>query len=120
MHQDALDQEIETWTATWDAMALSERLQAARVAAFPVMGPPDLSGNANYLALLRSHTAIGTGVEVGADQIYQSVPWKLPRTPGGVQGPAPAAIDADNDYVFGELLGIDASERERLRAGAVI
>ncbi|MDA1002719.1 MAG: CoA transferase [Chloroflexi bacterium] len=119
-HQDDLDRAMETWTAGWEPMALTERLQAARVAAFPVMGPPELAGEPNYLALLRSHTELDARVQVGADQIYQSVPWKLTRTPGGIQGPGPATLDADNDYVFGELLRIEEEERGRLRERGVI
>lgn len=119
-HQDDLDRALEAWTATHEPMALTERLQSARVAAFPVMSPPDLAGNANYLALLRSHTVLEAGVQVSADQIYQSVPWKLTRTPGVLRGPAPASLDADNDYVFGELLGLGDDARRDLRERRVI
>ncbi|MDA0365882.1 MAG: CoA transferase, partial [Chloroflexi bacterium] len=119
-HRADIDRAMETWTAGWEPMALTERLQAARVAAFPVMGPPELAGEPNYLALLRSHTELDARVQVGADQIYQSVPWKLTRTPGGIQGPGPATLDADNDYVFGELLRIEEEERGRLRERGVI
>ena len=119
-HQDDLDRTVEAWTAGWEPMALTERLQSARVAAFPVMGPPDLARDRNYLALLHSATELDPRVQIGSDQIYQSVPWKLSMTPGIIQGPGPASLDADNDYVFGELLGIDEDGRRTLREQRVI
>ena len=117
--QDDLDAAVEQWTQRHDPNELTQRLQAARVAAYPVMSPPTLLADPNYDALRRSHMRLEPAVQVPADQIYQSVVWKLTKTPGVIQGPAPDMAD-DNDYVFGELLKIDAKERTALHERGVI
>ncbi len=117
--QEDLDDAIEAWTSQHDAFALTQELQAVRVAAFPVMGPPDLVVDENYEALRRTGVTIGPRAQLKVDQLYHGIPWKLTRSPGVIQGPSPTKAE-DNDYVFGDLLGIDATERDALRARSVI
>lgn len=117
--QDDLDEAIEAWVSQHDAFALTQQLQAVRVAAFPVMGPPDLVADENHEALRRASVTLGPRAQLNIDQLYYGIPWKLTRSPGEIQGPSPTK-GGDNDYVFGELLGIDAAERDALRARRVI
>ncbi len=55
----------------------------------------------------------------GATTQVTGLPFKLSRTPGSVRTAAPEIGD-DNDYVLGELLGLNRAERNALIAeGAV-
>jgi len=49
----------------------------------------------------------------------QNVTPKLSATPGSVRTSGPA-LGEHNDQVWGDLVGLDAAERARLRAAAVI
>jgi crotonobetainyl-CoA:carnitine CoA-transferase CaiB-like acyl-CoA transferase len=117
--QDELDAAVEAWTVQHDAFELTQQLQAARVAAFPVMSPPDLLADDNHEALRRSGVVIGPRAQITIDQLYYGIPWKLTASTGVIQGPSPIK-GGDNDYVFGELMGIDAAERGALQARGVI
>jgi len=116
---DEVDVAIESWTEQHDPMALTQRLQAVRVAAYPVMGPAELLADDNYNALLQSQLLAEPPVKVPLEMIYQSIPWKLSGTPGSIQGPVPTQ-GTGNDYVFGELLGIDDGERSALSERGII
>ena len=77
----------------------------------------DLLNDSNYEALR-------TGVRVDApgilpSQIFQDIPWKLSRTPGAIRLPIPRA-GQHNDYIFGEILGLDLQELDRPRVENVI
>ena len=45
---------------------------------------------------------------------------RLSDTPSAIRTPAPTEIGQDNDEVYGELLGLDASELDRLKAAKAI
>ena len=47
------------------------------------------------------------------------VPWRFSDTPGGVHNPAPL-LGQHNDYVLGQVLGIDESRLNRLAAEQVV
>ncbi len=52
-----------------------------------------------------------------------TVPGIVPRmteAPGRVEWLGRVPLGADNDAVYGELLGVDASEMERLREAGII
>ncbi len=117
--QDALDEVIAGWTRTLDATAAAEALQHAGVAASPVMDPPLLLVDENYDALRRAHVRVETEADLTLDQIYQTIPWKLPETPGIVRLPAPA-LDEHNAKVYGALLGLGGADLEGLRKRGVI
>jgi crotonobetainyl-CoA:carnitine CoA-transferase CaiB-like acyl-CoA transferase len=117
--QDDLDAAIGRWTAGCDAWELTERLQAAGVPAYPVMGPSDLLADPNYDALRQSHVRLSEAIPIAVDQLYQGVPWKLTKTPGIIQGPMPA-LGADNAEVYGNLLGLSEPEQVHLRDRGVI
>jgi formyl-CoA transferase len=45
---------------------------------------------------------------------------KLSKTPSSIRRPAPAAPGQDNAEVYGERLGLDAGELERLAQAGII
>ena len=114
---DELDAIIAEWTGDqkeYDAMAL---LQSAGVAAGVVQTTEDqlrrdpqleARGYLERIHHLVKGEVIANGIALG----LTGTPGKTPR--------AGEALGQDNDYVFGELLGIDAAERERLVAAGVI
>jgi crotonobetainyl-CoA:carnitine CoA-transferase CaiB-like acyl-CoA transferase len=107
VHADELDDLIETWTAERTDYEVMATLQGAGIAAGVVQNVEDLLRRDPQLAARRffeeiEHAKKGTVVATG-------IPLGLTRTPGR-SGRSGAAIGADNDYVFGELLGMSAAE----------
>jgi len=116
-NEDALEALIEEWTMTQDPMSATELLQAAGVAAFPPM--------VNYMLDADPHLAErGFWVEKEHPEVgvirHAGIPWRMSETPCEVWRAAPT-LGQDNDYVFGELLGMsskriaDLSERGVIR-----
>lgn len=112
---DDVHRRLAAWTAGFDDRALATRLQAAGVAAAPVLNVADLLGDPHYRAR-------GTFIEVThplgfRETIYGSYV-KLGRTPAEVRtGPR---IGQDNARVFKELLGMSDERFEALVAERVI
>ena len=112
----ALDKAISAWTRTRSAPEITELLQARGVAAMPVMNiadqfaDPHLNARETYVEVEHPR--------VGAEMVY-GVPWRFSDTPGGVHNPAPL-LGQHNDYVLGQVLGIDESRLNRLAAEQVV
>ena len=112
----ALDKAISAWTRTRSAPEITELLQARGVAAMPVMNiadqfaDPHLNARETYVEVEHPR--------VGAEMVY-GVPWHFSDTPGGVHNPAPL-LGQHNDYVLGQVLGIDESRLNRLAAEQVV
>lgn len=117
-HENAeeLDRVISAWTSDktyYDAMHI---LQAHGVPATP-------SFKAEHL-FTDPHVA-QTGAIEEVDHPFLGVrktitpPYRLSKTPAVVRGSAPL-MGGDNEYVFGELLGLPATEIARLEAERVI
>ena len=112
----ALDAAISDWTRTLTSWEVTELLQARGVAAMPVMNiadqfaDPHLTARETYVEIDHPH--------VGAEMVY-GVPWRFSDTPGGVRSPAPL-LGQHNDYVLGEVLGIDAGRLEQFAADQVV
>jgi len=115
-HREALNRHVSEWTRTLSAAAATELLQAAGVAAFPPM--------VNYMLDADPHLAErGFWVEkehpeVGAVR-HPGIPWRMSGTPCEVWRAAPT-LGQDNDYVFGELLGMSGRQIAELVEGKVI
>jgi crotonobetainyl-CoA:carnitine CoA-transferase CaiB-like acyl-CoA transferase len=111
-----LDRRVSEWTEQWPAEDLVALLQGHGVAAMKVMNiedqfiDPHLQERGAYVEVEHPH--------VGIEWIY-GMPWLLSDTPGGVRTPAPA-LGEHNDYVLGRLLGVPATELERLSAAQVV
>jgi crotonobetainyl-CoA:carnitine CoA-transferase CaiB-like acyl-CoA transferase len=107
---ERLDARIAAWTRERDAHEAMHQLQAAGVPASAVqttvdqVEDPHLAARAFFESI--PHLQKGTVVAPG-------IPLGLTGTPGHTPH-AGEAIGQDNDYVFGEVLGLDAEQRRRL------
>jgi crotonobetainyl-CoA:carnitine CoA-transferase CaiB-like acyl-CoA transferase len=109
-HADALDELIEQWTARRDGYEVMRALQEAGVAAGVVQNTEDQLRRDSQLVERGffeevPHLKKGTVTAAG-------IPLGLNATPGR-SGRAGAAVGEDNEYVFGELLGMTPEEMRR-------
>src|SRR3990170_467787 len=115
-NEDALEVIVEEWTSTQEPMAATELLQAAGVGAFPPM--------VNYMLDADPHLAErGFWVEkehpeVGAVR-HAGIPWRMSETPCEVWRASPT-LGQDNEYVFGELLGMSGEQIADLAERGII
>jgi len=115
-NEDALEALVEEWTSTQDPMAATELLQAAGVAAFPPMvnymldADPHLAERGFWVE--KEHPEVGTVRHPG-------IPWRMSETPCEVWRAAPT-LGQDNEYVFGELLGMSGKQIADLTERQVI
>ncbi|GGF51351.1 CoA transferase [Azorhizobium oxalatiphilum] len=112
----ALDAQIESWTGTQIAEEAVVRLQAAGIAASLSATTADLARDVH----LRDR---GTIVDVhdadGKTRAALSVPIRFSRSEAGLARGTPM-LGEDEDYVFGELLGMNAAARSELIESQVI
>ncbi len=112
---DELDAAIAEWAADLDHREAADLLQAAGVPAAPVLAnyelvtDPHLHQRGFYIPI--DHPEAGVIPFAG-------MPWKLSRTPGCVTRPAPRFAE-HNDYVLGELLGLDREAIETLESSGI-
>jgi crotonobetainyl-CoA:carnitine CoA-transferase CaiB-like acyl-CoA transferase len=111
-----LDRIIETWTASRDRWEITEKLQAAGVAAFPNLGAKDLVEDPHMKArgyhVQLPHPVVGTRIHAG-------IGWKMSATPCHVRKAAPM-LGEDTDTILKSLLGYSSQEIERLRQKDVL
>ena len=115
--QDALDADVDRWSRDHDRFELAARLQARGIPAAVVARPGeriDQDPNTAAWGLWPTvdHAAMG---EVRVD----GMPVHLSETDWVIDRAAPV-LGADNDYVFGEILGLSASEIAGLADEGVI
>lgn len=109
-HEEELDEHIEAWTRNSTYYEITEILQSAGVAAFPVLSnrglveDPHLNNRGFFEEW--DHPEIGK-------RKYDGVLWKMSKTPGKIRRHAPL-VGQDNNHVFGELLGMSQGEIDRL------
>lgn len=111
-----LDRLIAAWTAGHERDALARRLQAAGVAAFPSYTAADIVNDAH---LRERGTIVAMTGPNGETRNVVGPPWRFSRTPAALERWTPA-LGEHNDYVFGELLGLAATEIECLKQARVI
>ncbi len=112
-----LDEIISTWTAPRRRYEIQDQLQAVGVIAVAVQGPED---RVDYDPQLRHREVypLIQNPEVGEYEIEGFVP-KLSRTPPDNSLRA-TAVRENEQYVFGDLLGLSESEMATLRSEGVI
>jgi crotonobetainyl-CoA:carnitine CoA-transferase CaiB-like acyl-CoA transferase len=118
---EALDAAVGAWTQTQDAYALMIALQKAGVPAGVCQTAGDRCDNDPQLAELEWLTEV-TGTKIGRWPVAE-VPVKLSKSPAYVGGRIDRGAPCygeDNDYVYGELLGMSSREIETLAADGVI
>ena len=113
--QDYIDEQIGHWTRDFEDYDLFHRLQAAGVAAAPILEASRVLADPHVMAreLFQEQMLeddIGT---------YQ-YPAPIYQISGGGIRSAPVAMGQDNDYVYRQLLGFDDEEIDRLtKAGHI-
>ncbi len=116
-NRDALDALLTQWTMERDAHDVMNTLQAAGVAAGVVANVEDMLERDSHLAARGFYEEIPHLVK--GKVTATGIPVGLTATPGRTQR-AGAGFGCDNDYVFGELLGLDESQIARYRASGAI
>jgi len=114
-HADALDALLTQWTSGQDRYAVMDLLQAAGVPAGAVQDAADRLERDPQLAARGHFTMLGND-EVDP-MALEGLPVHLGRTPahsGGRLRRGPPLLGQDNDYVLGEILGLDAEARAAL------
>ena len=115
-NQDELDGYIEQWTVQFTPRQVTDMLQGANVAAFPVLSNRGLVEDPHLEA--RDFFEEWDHPEAGRRK-HDGVLWKMSKTPGKIRKRAPL-IGEHNDYVFGEILGMPQNEIDRLKEEKVI
>jgi crotonobetainyl-CoA:carnitine CoA-transferase CaiB-like acyl-CoA transferase len=120
-HHDALDELIAQWTSSQEDYATMLRLQKAGVPAGVCQTAEDRCDNDPQLKVLEWLTEV-TGTKIGRWPIAE-VPVKMSETPayiGGRLDRGAPGYGEDNNYVYGELLGMSSKEIEALVDEGVI
>ena len=115
-NQEELDSLITAWTINYTPIEVTNSLQAAEVAATPVMNIEEQYSDPHYEA--RGTYEMVEHPLVGAELIY-APPLKFSKTPGDIRRHAPS-LGEDNDYVLCELLGFSPEESRQLQEDKVI
>jgi crotonobetainyl-CoA:carnitine CoA-transferase CaiB-like acyl-CoA transferase len=120
-HQDELDELVGGWTAGLDAYDAMQALQEAGVPAGVCQTAADRCDRDPQLRHLEWMTELA-GTKIGT--------WPVPELPvkmsgatatvGGTIGRGAPCYGEDNDYVYGELLGMSPGEIAELAADGVI
>jgi crotonobetainyl-CoA:carnitine CoA-transferase CaiB-like acyl-CoA transferase len=115
-HRQALHGEIETWTKTCDASEAERALQDLGI-------PAHLSCNMQDVASDRHLRERGTVVDVadidGCERAALRAPIRFSKSEVGMERGTPL-LGQDEDYVFGDLLGLSRDERQNLTDERVI
>jgi formyl-CoA transferase len=111
-----LDNLIAEWTATIPAEDLLAALHEAGVPAGRIFRAADMLADPHFAA--RQAIVTVPHPDFGDLPMHNVAP-KLSATPGAVRSAGPA-LGEHNDRVWGELVGLDPAELERLGAAGVI
>lgn len=116
-HQDALDELVGQWTATLDCHAAMERLQAVGVRAGAVQNARDLNEVDPQIA----HRGLFFEIDhpVIGEARFEGEPMKFSETGPDLWRSAPL-LGEDNDYVYGQILGLADEEIAELAESGVI
>lgn len=111
-----LDAIVGEWTARQDSVDLLDRLHAAGVPAGRIYTAADMTADAHF----KAREAIVRLLHPRLGQFpMQNVAPRLSATPGKVQSLGPE-LGEHNAAVYGDLLGLDHAQREKLAADGVI
>ena len=120
-HQDALDALVGSWTKSQDASHAMLALQRAGVPAGVCQTAEDRCEHDPQLAALEWLTEV-TGTKIGRWPLAE-VPIKMSESPayiGGRLDRGAPCYGEDNQYVYGELLGMSSQEIKTLTDEGVI
>jgi formyl-CoA transferase len=113
----ALDRAISEWTARHTLADCLAALERAEVPAGRIYTVADIAGDPQYAAreMLLERT-----LDDGTRILIPGIVPRMTEAPGRVDRLGQVQLGADNDDVYGRLLGIDDGERARLREQGVI
>ena len=116
-NQTELDELINAWTRTLTVDEVDALMIEASIPAGRVYRAPEMLADPHFQA---REAIIEVDTERFGPLKMQNAFPKLSLTPGKVRRPAPSQVGQHNAEVYGELLGLDAAELERLaEAGAI-
>jgi crotonobetainyl-CoA:carnitine CoA-transferase CaiB-like acyl-CoA transferase len=115
-HRQALDVEIENWTRTLDAAEAARALQGIGIAAHISCDMRDIARDAH---LRQRGAVVDVNDNEGNQRAALNVPIRFSKSEVGLQRGTPR-LGEDEDYVFGELLGLSAEDRKTLMDQQVI
>ena len=113
----AIGQHVAAWTATRERDELFPALQAAGVTAGPVLSAKDATEDPHLRATGAWQTLPAT--EDYPATAFHRPPYRFSRSDCSIRTP-PARFGQHNEYVYRDLLGLDATARGRLRAAGHI
>lgn len=113
----AVDRAIESWTELRNAAEVMETLQGVGIEAARVQSVRETVDDDAHLAARGYYETYDH--LLGEKAMMDGVPFKMSETPAHVRRPGPV-YGSDNDYVFGELLGLSDDEILALRESGVI
>jgi len=114
-HEDLLDGVIADWAATVSMDAALAALEAAAVAAGPILSVEGMFEDPHYQA-----RGAFEEVSVNGEPLHiPSIPPRLVNTPGRTDSPGPL-LGEHTDAVLRDLLGLDEADIQRLRDTNVI
>jgi crotonobetainyl-CoA:carnitine CoA-transferase CaiB-like acyl-CoA transferase len=120
-HQDELDQVIASWTAAEERYDLMHALQKEGIAAGVCQTAEDRVDHDPQLAELQWLTEV-TGTKIGRWPVAE-LSVKMSETPTYIGGPVDRGAPnygEDNEYVYGEILGMSTREISQLADDGVI
>jgi crotonobetainyl-CoA:carnitine CoA-transferase CaiB-like acyl-CoA transferase len=114
-NQDALHEAISTWTRTLDKEAAAAVLQAAKIAAVPVLTVQDVFSDEHLRA--RGFFEHVSHVVAGEWEI-EAPHWRMSESPAHIRLPPPC-FGEHNSYVLGDLLSLSDQEIDALEAEGI-
>jgi benzylsuccinate CoA-transferase BbsF subunit len=115
-NQEEMDTLITEWTVNYTHYELTEMLQKAGVAAFLSLSNQEIFSDPHFK---ERKLAVDVEHPVMKKQVVLGAPWKLSETPARVIKASPT-MGENNEYVFGELLGMPNSQIKQLMDEQVI
>lgn len=115
-HRKELHDEIERWTRTLDAAETERALQEIGIAAHVSCDMGDIASDAH---LRQRGVVVDVDDNEGRTRAALGVPIRFSKSEAGMERGTPR-LGEDEDYVFGELLGLSAEDRKTLMDQRVI
>jgi len=115
-NRDELDNLITKWTEQHDPNEAMQIMQAKGVAAIPCMDIEDRYLDTHFS---ERETFVFVNDSDGDPFVVTNTPFKMSRTQTAVQQAAPK-MGEHNNYVFGDILGLDYKEISRLEEDKII
>ena len=116
-NEDELDKLIEEWTINHTKSEAMKILQRAGVAAAAVLNSKDLLNDPQLKA---RDSFVASNYTTTPGKWLAGTSWKMNDKPGGIYWPYAPSEDEDNEYIYGELLGLSKDEISRLVGQKVI